>query len=142
MNCSKSKLARQTFWDLWLWHVINQFDNDEVLMLNITYYFDWKQIQQLKTEKTNFYWFKLTNKTFFLSVLCSWKKNVKYISCNKYWIFIIQTSANQIGWWHAKDITVLCISVRTRPKRLETRVIIKISTHPCYPRTFDYFSWD
>ena len=38
--------------------------------------------------------------------------------------------------------TVLCISVRPRPKRLETRVIIKISTHPCYPRTFDYFSWD
>ena len=39
-------------------------------------------------------------------------------------------------------ITVLCISVGPRPKRLETRVIIKISTHPCYPRTFDYFSWD
>ena len=38
--------------------------------------------------------------------------------------------------------TVLCISVRPRPKRLETRVIIKISTHPCYTRTFDYFSWD
>ena len=33
--------------------------------------------------------------------------------------------------------TVLCISVRPRPKRLETRVIIKISTHPCYPRSFD-----
>ena len=35
--------------------------------------------------------------------------------------------------------TVLCISVDPRPHGLETRVIIKISTHPCYPRTFDYF---
>ena len=25
---------------------------------------------------------------------------------------------------------------------LETRVIIKISTHPWYPRNFDWFSWD
>ena len=25
---------------------------------------------------------------------------------------------------------------------LETRVIIKISTHPCYPRNFDWFSWE
>ena len=41
-----------------------------------------------------------------------------------------------------KISTVLCISVRPRPKRPETRVIIKISTHPCYPWTFDYFSWD
>ena len=38
--------------------------------------------------------------------------------------------------------TVLCISVRPRPHELETRVIIKISTHPCYPRTFDCFSRD
>ena len=25
---------------------------------------------------------------------------------------------------------------------LKTRVIIKISTHPCYPRNFDWFSWE
>ena len=35
--------------------------------------------------------------------------------------------------------TVLCISVGLRPHGLETRVIIKISTHPCYPRTFACF---
>ena len=33
--------------------------------------------------------------------------------------------------------TVLCISVRPRPKRVETRVIIKISTNPCYSRLFE-----
>ena len=37
--------------------------------------------------------------------------------------------------------TVLCISVSPRPLGLETRVIIKISTHSCYPRIFDCFSW-
>ena len=42
----------------------------------------------------------------------------------------------------ATILTVMCISVGPRPKRLETRVIIKISTHPCYPWTFDYFSSD
>merc|ERR1712051_898216 len=45
-------------------------------------------------------------------------------------------------FYYISLFTVLCISVCPRPKRLETRVIIKISTHPCYPRTFDYFSWD
>ena len=43
---------------------------------------------------------------------------------------------------YVNTFTVLCISVGPRPKRLETRVIIKISTHPSYPRTFAYFSWD
>jgi hypothetical protein len=38
--------------------------------------------------------------------------------------------------------TVLCISVGPRPHWMETRVIIKISTLPCYPKTFDCFSWD
>jgi hypothetical protein len=38
--------------------------------------------------------------------------------------------------------TVLCISVDPRPHGLETRVNIRISTHPCSPRTFDCFSWD
>ena len=28
------------------------------------------------------------------------------------------------------------------PHGLEIRIIIKISTYPCYPRTFDCFSWD
>ena len=39
-------------------------------------------------------------------------------------------------------ITVLCISVGPRPHGLETRVNIKISAHPCSPRTFNCFSWD
>jgi CRP-like cAMP-binding protein len=38
--------------------------------------------------------------------------------------------------------TVLCISVGPKPYGLETRIIITISTHPCYPRTFDCFSRD
>jgi hypothetical protein len=38
--------------------------------------------------------------------------------------------------------TVLCISVGPRPHGLETRLIIKISAHPCYPRNFDCFSCD
>ena len=37
--------------------------------------------------------------------------------------------------------TVLCISVGPRPKRLETRVIIKISNHPVYHTDLDWFSW-
>jgi hypothetical protein len=37
--------------------------------------------------------------------------------------------------------TVLCISVGPRSHGLETRVIIKILTHHCFPRTFDCFSW-
>jgi hypothetical protein len=51
-------------------------------------------------------------------------------------------------YWHTRIFrpsdgpAVLCISVGPRPHGLETRVIIKISTHPCYPRTFDCFSWD
>ena len=39
-------------------------------------------------------------------------------------------------------ITVLRISLCPRPHWLETRVIIKSLTHPCYPRTFHGFSWD
>ena len=38
--------------------------------------------------------------------------------------------------------TVLCINVGPRPHGLETRVIIKISTNPCNPRTFDCFALD
>ena len=38
----------------------------------------------------------------------------------------------------AKDFTV---SVCPWPNGLKIRLIIKISTHPCYPRNFDCFSW-
>ena len=51
-------------------------------------------------------------------------------------------TGNQDLEYRISSYTVLCISVCPRPKRLNTRVIIKISTHPCYPRTFDCFSWD
>ena len=34
-----------------------------------------------------------------------------------------------------------CISLRRCYFGMETRVIIKILTHPCCPRNFDWFSW-
>ena len=37
--------------------------------------------------------------------------------------------------------TLFCASLRRCCFGLETRVIVKISTHPCYPRNFDWFSW-
>ena len=58
------------------------------------------------------------------------------------WLPLYLYAKNPVAILLNDKLTVLCISVGPRPKRLETRVIIKISTHPCCPRTFDYFSWD
>ena len=37
--------------------------------------------------------------------------------------------------------TLYNVILRIAKNLLETRVIIKISTHPCYPRNFHWFSW-
>ena len=57
---------------------------------------------------------------------------------------IIGLRVGLVNWveriWESGLIsTVLCISVGPRPNGLETRLIIKILTHPCYPRNFDCF---
>ena len=43
---------------------------------------------------------------------------------NNQWLICITVEKVKLG-------TVLCINVAPRPHRLETRVVIKISTHPC-----------
>ena len=48
---------------------------------------------------------------------------------------ILMTKREELESIYSRWFTVLCTSVGLKPHGVETRVIIKISSHPCYPRT-------
>ena len=48
-----------------------------------------------------------------------------------------ESNPSEIRNWH----TLYNVILRIAMNFLETRVMIKISIHPCCPRNFDWFSW-
>ena len=57
--------------------------------------------------------------------------------------FPVRKSTQGKPCFHYREwVCSVCISVCLRPHGLETRVIIKISTYLCYPKTLECLLWD
>ena len=63
------------------------------------------------------------SKIYFVFIRKVFLQNIEKFHNNQ-WLICITVEKVKLG-------TVLCINVAPRPHRLETRVVIKISTHPC-----------
>ena len=84
------------------------------------------------------YWTKL----LFAHILILWQSDgVTWNSCGYVCCFSTYLAFDLVLGMKKKYI-LYCICLRSCCFGLETRVIIKISTHPCYSRHFDWFSWE